>query len=112
MVAIHTLLGFFLLIASIFLAIWQILTWKAQVPFRKIRSALLGLLDLQVLLGVITFILHPHQSGLFLLHPLLMIVAVGLAHVFTKENRPARVRLRTYITMAVLLLIGVIAGGF
>lgn len=110
MIAIHTLLGFLLVIASIFLAIWQILTWKSQLLSRKIRSALLGLLDLQVLLGIITFILHPIY-GLFLLHPVLMIIAVGLAHVFTKENRPARVRLMTYILIAVLLIIGVIAGG-
>lgn len=111
MIAIHTLLGFLLLIASIFLAIWQILTWRSQVPFRKVRSAFVGLLDLQVLLGIITFIMHP-RYGVFLFHPLAMIVAVGLAHVFTKENRPARVRLTTYVVMAILLIIGVIAGGF
>lgn len=110
MITIHTLLGFLLVIASIFLAIWQILSWKSQLLSRRVRSALLGLLDLQVLLGIITFILHP-KFGAFLLHPLLMIIAVGLAHVFTKENRPVRVRLVTYILLAVLLILGVIAGG-
>lgn len=110
MITIHTLLGSLLVIASIFLAIWQILSWKSQLLSRRVRSALLGLLDLQVLLGIITFILHP-KFGAFLLHPLLMIIAVGLAHVFTKENRPARVRLVTYILLAVLLILGVIAGG-
>lgn len=110
MTTVHTLFGLLLILIVVFLALWQSLMWRTRIPLRRVRGMLLGLLDLQVLLGVITFITHA-KYGWFLLHPVIMISAVVIAHIYTKENRPVRLQRMAYIGLAVMLVAGALAGG-
>lgn len=109
MTAVHTLFGLLLIVIFVFLALWQSLMWKTRIPLRRVRGMLIGLLDLQLLLGVITFITNA-KYGWFLIHPIIMISAVVMAHIYTKENRPARVQRFAYVGLAVMLVAGALAG--
>lgn len=76
-----------------------------RVHGKSYRRIFLGLLDLQILIGIVTFVLHP-MWGAFILHPITMVIAVGVAHVLTKENRSTRVQMLGYFVTAILLFIG------
>lgn len=94
------------MILSSLLLLWNALRfgngWKRP-GFGRI---LLVLLDLQVLIGLIVFIAHPIW-GLFLLHPLIMIVVVGIAHVLVQEKRKPQTQLVGYLLTTLLLMVGV-----
>lgn len=110
MAAFHATYGLILVVLSILVLIWNLLRAAGRVKSNKIRMVFIGLLDLQVLLGVITLIMH-HKGGLFLLHPAAMIVAVVLLHALTRESRPMRVQLMAYSSATALMILGVLAGG-
>lgn len=107
----HAILGFITLAVAALLLIWNGIRlskgWTSRKSFYQILT---GLLDLQVLLGIITLLLN-HRGGIWLLHPLFMLAAVAVAHIFTKDSRRPAQQLTGYIGVLVLLLIGVWAGG-
>ncbi len=106
MLAIHVVLGLAIIIISSLLLLWNALRfgngWKRP-GFGRI---LIGLLDLQILIGIIVFIQHPIW-GWFLLHPIIMIVVVGLAHVLVAEKRKPQTQLVGYLLTTLLLMVGV-----
>jgi hypothetical protein len=109
LIRIHETIGLIIVLLSILLLIWNALRILSKWDKPSFRSVLVGLLDLQVLLGIITFAIHPIW-GKFLLHPIVMIIAAGSAHVILKETRPVKVQLTGYVITVVLLLVGVSAG--
>ena len=110
MVAVHALLGLLTRVVAALLLIWNGTRLSSASTTRKsFYRVLVGLLDLQVLLGIITFVIHP-KGGLWLLHPILMIAAVAVAHVLTKDTRSPRQQLTGYVSVLVLLVLGIWLG--
>jgi len=105
LVGLHVIYGLVILVLAVLLFIWNVLRLSNRVQGKSYRRLFLGLLDLQVLIGIVTFILHP-MWGVFLFHPISMIIAVGIAHVLTKESRPARVQMIGYFVTTILLFFG------
>ena len=103
--AVHAIYGTILLVVAVLLTIWNLVLAAGKVKGKSYRMALIGLLDLQVLLGIVTWIVH-WQGGLFILHPLVMILTVIYAHIFTKDSRGAKARALAFVITTVLLFIG------
>ncbi|MCF8563814.1 hypothetical protein LLE49_03550 [Alicyclobacillus tolerans] len=108
MIELHSVLGLILVILAVLLLVANLMNSRSTVV-KRFRSVFIGLLDLQVLLGIIAFFIHP-MSGLFILHPVIMVVAVGILHVMTKPSRSPSVRIGAYASATVLLILGVLAG--
>ncbi len=106
MAQIHAVVGLVTLIVAAGLLIWNGVRVFRNLSAPSYRMVLVGLLDLQVLLGLITFVLHP-RYGLWLLHPLFMLTAAGIAHVLLKDKRPAKTQLLGYFLVFALIVIGV-----
>jgi heme A synthase len=105
MAQIHAFVGMVTLIVAAGLLIWNGVRVFRNSSAPSFRMVLVGLIDLQVLLGLITFALHP-KWGLWLLHPLFMLSAAGIAHVLLKDARPVRTQLLGYFLVFVLIVIG------
>lgn len=111
MVWLHTHFGYLVLVVFIAIAILAISslsrnTDRAVPPM--LRRLAMGLLDLQILFGIITLILHFKVGFLYLLHPVVMLVVVGLAHSMTGNKKPKRVQVLTYVLVAILMIFGVL----
>lgn len=111
MVQVHMVLGVITLVVGLVLLIWNAVRIQRQSNQKSFRMILVGLLDLQVLLGLITFFMHPIW-GKFLLHPICMLIAVAIGHVLLKESRSPRTQLTGYSLVMVLLLAGAWMGSF
>jgi hypothetical protein len=97
-------------------AIWLTVTWRADVRAGVPARLFAVLVDLQVTLGLIFFVyglvVGPEVrarflSFPFLLHPILGLLAAGVAHMAVKPDGPAR-RLGRWgplVVLAVLLVI-------
>lgn len=100
---IHMIFGVILIILAILATGWELATERG-LP-RALRGIVIGLLDLQVLLGIITWIVRkPHWS--FIFHPIIMIVAVIVLHVLTSSNAKRSRRLTGWIVATVLFIVG------
>ena len=111
MVWLHTHFGYLVLAVFIVIAIVAVLslsrsTNRAVPPV--LRRVAMGLLDLQILFGIITLILHFKVGFLYLLHPIVMLVVVGLAHALTGTKKPKRVQVLAYVIVAILMIFGVL----
>ncbi len=106
MILVHSVIGIVTLIVSVALLIWNGFRLGRGIQTASYRMVLVGLLDLQVLLGIITWIIHPQPSR-WLLHPLFMLVAVALGHTMLKDSRPSRTQFLGYLLIFVLLILGI-----
>jgi len=109
-VTVHIVLGLITLIVAALTLVWTGIRlsqgWKNRPSFYRV---LVGLLDLQALLGIITLVLHP-QHGWWLLHPVFMLGAVAIGHVYLKDKRSTIQQLSGVAGIVVLILIGVWIG--
>ncbi|MCU0493359.1 MAG: hypothetical protein MUD01_17370 [Chloroflexaceae bacterium] len=77
-------------------AIWFTVTWKPNAPVTMVGRIFPVLVDLQVGLGIILWLFlafqvgGPYLSFPFLLHPLLGLLAAGLAHMAVGPRSPLR----------------------
>jgi hypothetical protein len=84
-------------------------------PGKILASVFLGLLDLQLLMGVALFALKPGVHRVAGAHALLMLVAIVAAHLFrisTKKAEPSRAgrfALSVYVVPLALILLGLTA---
>lgn len=110
MIAIHIVVGFLTLLASIVLLVWNIIRlsqgWHKRPSFYRV---MVSLLDLQALLGIITIVMH-FKAGAFLLHPIAALVTVGFGHAFLKDTKPAKTQLIGYVGVLVLILLTIWLG--
>lgn len=76
---------------------------RTGVP-KGLRGAVIGLLDLEILLGIATwiFVQWPHS----ILHPIFMVVGVACFHVFTRSNNAKSSRILGWLLGDVLLILG------
>ncbi|MCL6452223.1 MAG: hypothetical protein K6T78_01205 [Alicyclobacillus sp.] len=109
MLAIHIVVGIITLAASIVLLVWNGIRFARGGRGPSLSRVLVGLLDLQALLGIITYILHP-LGGWWLLHPLFALAAVGAGHVLLKSSRRPRQQMGGYVAIFVFLVIGILVG--
>jgi heme A synthase len=108
MLHIHQGVGYLILLLAIVLTIWNLLRASGKVNGKSYRMILVGLMDLQIILGIITWIVTKTSfSGKFILHPISMIIAVAVAHVLTKDSRPTRQRVIGYLLILVLVVGGI-----
>jgi hypothetical protein len=108
-IRLHSILGEMVLpLVIVIVAIWLTVSWKPGVAGHPLATRLFPILvDIQVLLGIIVYIFRIVQglegmlSFPFILHPILGILASGVAHMAVKPNGPAR-SLGRWAPMAVL----------
>lgn len=101
----HMVFGILLIALAILVVIWESSS-KKGVP-RALRGATIGLLDLEILIGIVTWImLKPHWS--FVWHPVMMIVAVLIAHIMTNARRPRSQRVIGWLITDIILILGAI----
>ncbi|GMA57204.1 hypothetical protein C7445_10763 [Alicyclobacillus sacchari] len=100
---VHMIYGVILILLAIVATAWEIAS-KSGLP-KPFRGIVIGLFDLQVILGIITWIVRrPHWQ--FIGHPILMIVAVIILHVMTSLRYARSRRIAGWIIALVLLIIG------
>lgn len=109
MITLHTVIGYIVVALSIIVLVWNLFRAAGKVQGNPLRMVFIGLLDLQVLIGIVTWILNP-RGGWFILHPVAMVIALALLHVLTKKDRPMRTQVLAYLCAAILLVIGVSLG--
>ena len=84
---------------------------------RPLPPIFLGLLDLQLLLGIVLMIAVPGARQHFMVHGGVMIVAVALAHVLrvrlkkAPEGKTARAQAILYLLPLIVILVGLAALG-
>ncbi|GMA49530.1 hypothetical protein GCM10025857_08870 [Alicyclobacillus contaminans] len=110
MTAIHGVVGIVTLIVSVALLLWNAFRLGRRLQTPSYRMVLVGLLDLQVLLGIITWIIHP-RGGAWLLHPLFALVAAAVAHTMLKERRKGQIQMIGYVLVFALLVVTVLLSG-
>lgn len=108
-VQVHIVVGIITLIVALFTLIWNAMRFAGQSSRKSYRVVLVAILDLQVLLGIITWILN-HVGGRFILHPILMLVAVAIAHTMLKESKRPQTQLTGYSLVLLLLIVGAWVG--
>ena len=109
MIAVHAVVGLIIVVISVLLLIWNAIRIIGKLKGPSLRVVLMGLIDLQVLFGIVTFAIYPHW-GTFLLHPITMVSAAVVVHTMTKNTRTPRAQLVGYLLTTVLLLAGVAFG--
>jgi heme A synthase len=103
MVAFHMIYGILLLILAIVVTIIEIA--RANGAPRALRGATIGLLDLQLIIGIITWIVEKPRA-LFVLHPIFMVVAILIAHIFTTPRKARRTRILGWVIADILFILG------
>lgn len=106
LINIHAAFGVIVLVAVIILAVRNVIRLTGNRGGKSYRAIVTGLIDLEVLVGIITFIVHPIWNA-FLLHPITMIVAAGAVHALTREKCGRRAQIAGYVLAVILLLLGV-----
>ncbi|MCY0875100.1 MAG: hypothetical protein OWT28_02320 [Firmicutes bacterium] len=104
--AFHAMFGLIVIAITILLTLWNIIRISARLNGPSLRPVAMGLIDLEILFGIITFIVHPIW-GAFLLHPITMLIAAVVFHIMTGKKKSSGVQLTGFILTTVLLLIGV-----
>ncbi len=103
----HAGLGYLLILLAILVVGWTVvLAIRDQEQKRGSRvacTALVGLIDLQALLGLVLFVMMNKEWNWALHHPLLMIAGAVVAHVANKQESWA---LPGGFSVSLLLLLG------
>lgn len=112
---IHSIVRWLIVLVGLIALIKFAIGWLGKMPFKKmdrgLMSGFVGLLDLQMLLGLILFIWGLADGGLVRFraeHAAAMILAVVLAHASARWRKSSdQVRFRNYalIILAVFVLI-------
>ena len=111
---IHRILGEMILpLVIIVVAIWLTVTWKPGAALHPAARFFPVLVDIQVTLGLLFFIYgliigNPRYFSFpFILHPIIGILAAGVAHMGVRPDGPARNlgRWAPLATLGVLLLL-------
>ena len=113
---VHSLLRYFVLLAGVVAGGYALVGWARNRTFdrnaRILGAIYTGLLDLQVLLGVLLLTTRPFRPILFG-HIAMMLVALGAAHVASARSKrlpPSRQALRFQLT-GIAVSLGLIAAG-
>lgn len=96
-------LGILILILMIVSTIFELIR-KDGVP-RGLRGATIGLLDLEVLLGIVTWFVTK-ASVSFIWHPIFMVIAVAVVHMLTTSKKGRQTRIMGWVLADVLLILG------
>ncbi len=104
----HAGLGYLLIIAAVIVVLWSaVAAYRDEGKSGGLHitsTALVGLIDLQALLGIVLFLMLSKEWVWTLHHPLLMIVAAVAGHVANKQEGWAVTG--WFLTSLLLLLAG------
>ncbi|GEO26391.1 hypothetical protein AAC03nite_21760 [Alicyclobacillus acidoterrestris] len=103
MIAFHMIYGLLLILLDLVVTIWEIST-RSGAP-KGLRGAAIGLMDLQIIIGIITWIMAKPAAS-FVWHPIFMVVAIIIAHIFTSRRRSKGTRVTGWVITDVLLILG------
>jgi hypothetical protein len=115
----HSLLRYGVLLAAVGVMIAAALAWRrppgTAEPDRTAMTVFVALVDVQVLLGIVLFVVWPYYPML-IGHIVMMVLAAGAAHggsVMARRRAPERsgapVRLVTAVVVLVLIVGGIMA---
>lgn len=111
MVLVHMTIGLITLLLAIIAFIWSSAAgFRGDRIPKPLRGALIGLMHLQIVLGIITWFVARPGGGVWWLHPIFMVIAVILAMVYTKQTRSARQQWLGYTATLVFLVLGIWMG--
>lgn len=101
---VHMVLGILLIVLAVIATFLEV-SRRSGVP-KGLRGAVIGLLDLEVLLGIATwiFVTKPHSIW----HPIFMVVGVICVHIFTRSNNGKSSRVLGWILADVLMILGAV----
>lgn len=105
-IAIHEMVGYLILLITVVLSTWNVIRISAKLKGPSLRLVVVGLIHLQVLFGIVALIMYP-RGGLFLLHPLSMIIAAVVITMMTRKQLQPRTHVWGYILTSLLLIVGV-----
>lgn len=103
MVAFHMTYGILLILFAIVVTVWEVS--KSIGTPRLLRSIAIGLMDLQIVLGIIAWIIAKPPAS-FIAHPVLMVIAVLIAHIYTSTKRSRRTRVTSWVIVDILFILG------
>lgn len=112
----HSGLRYLVLLAGLVAALYLAFGWLTSRPYdrpaRIVMAAFVGLLDLQVLLGIVLLFLRPWYGAL-IGHIMMMVLALLAAHGFSVASRRGTAAKRSYgLALAgVVLALALIMGG-
>ena len=116
LIGLHSILRYLVLLAGLVAMSYALVGWARDRTFdrnaRLLGAIFTGLLDLQVLLGVLLLVALPFRPILFG-HISMMVIALGVAHVATFRSRrlpPSRQALR-FQFVGIMIALGLIAAG-
>ena len=98
---VHMVLGIVLIVLTVIATLVEFS--RAGVP-KGLRGAVIGLLDLEILLGIVTWIFVHRPPSIF--HPIFMVVGVICVHVFTRRNNAKSSRILGWLIGDALLILG------
>lgn len=112
---LHSGLRYAILLVGVLAALYLLFGLLGRRPFgglaRGLTSAYVGLLDLQVLVGVLLLFVRPFYPAL-MGHVVMMLLAVGAAHGFTMAAKRAPEPRRRYalslagVALSLVLIVG------
>jgi hypothetical protein len=115
----HSLVRWIIVAVSLIALVWFVLVWlrgmRNEKADRRLMAAFTGLIDLQVLLGVIYILWSGFAGAGFpryrLEHAVTMIVAAVVAHQSMRwRNADAPIRARNNVALIVMVLVLVLIG--
>jgi len=116
---IHSLVRWIIVAVSLIALIWFVLVWlrgmRNEQADRGLMAAFTGLIDLQVLLGIIYILWSGFAGAGFpryrLEHAVTMIVAAVVAHLSMRwRNADAAIRARNNAALIILVLVLILIG--
>lgn len=118
LLTIHSIVRWLIVVVGLIALVKFLIGWLGKRSFqpmdRGLMSGFVGLIDLQVLLGVILFIMYWLDAGLVRFraeHAFTMILVVVLAHLSARwRNAPDATRFRNYAFIIIGVFILVFAG--
>ena len=116
MLTIHSHFRYLVLLMGVLVTLYAIFGLMARRPFDRAALVLLriftGVIDLQVLLGVITLVTRPFFPAL-IGHIVMMVAAAAVAHLgaVRLKKQPANERSYTALLVAGLLPLVIMVGG-
>jgi|HigsolmetaAR206D_1030411.scaffolds.fasta_scaffold11483_2 hypothetical protein len=112
---IHSVFGEMVLpLVTIAVAAWLTATWKPDQPAQVLGRIFAVLVDIQVALGIIYYIYGVIAGGSlgakitsmpFLIHPVLGILAAGVAHMAVKPDGPFRKLGRWSVLVGLIIVV-------
>lgn len=103
MAGFHMVYGILLIVLALLVTGWEV-AFQGGVP-RMLRGITIGLMDLQIIFGIITWIIKT-PSKHFIGHPILMVAAIVILHIMTGRAASRSRRITGWVVADILFIVG------